>query len=41
MKKKGVRIVYVDESGFAHDMPRIHGYSPIGLKTGMQRGGRM
>jgi len=22
--------VYVDESGFAHDMPRTHGYSPIG-----------
>ena len=40
-EEEGRSIVYVDESGFAHDMPRIHGYSPIGLKTGMQRGGRM
>ena len=23
-------IVYIDESGFAHDMPRTHGYAPIG-----------
>ena len=23
-------IVYLDESGFAHDMPRTHGYAPIG-----------
>ena len=23
-------IVYIDESGFAHDMPRTHGYSPKG-----------
>jgi hypothetical protein len=22
-------IVYIDESGFAHDMPRTHGYAPI------------
>lgn len=22
--------MYVDESGFAHDMPRTHGYSPVG-----------
>ena len=25
-------IVYVDESGFAHDMPRRQGYSPIGKR---------
>ena len=23
-------VVYVDESGFGYDMPRTHGYSPIG-----------
>jgi hypothetical protein len=23
-------IVYLDESGFAHNMPRTHGYAPIG-----------
>ena len=23
-------IVYIDESGFAHDMPQTHGYAPIG-----------
>ncbi len=23
-------IVYIDEGGFAHDMPRTHGYAPIG-----------
>ena len=23
-------IVYIDESGFAHDMPRTHGYAPKG-----------
>ena len=23
-------IVYIDESGFAHDMPRTHGYAPRG-----------
>lgn len=23
-------IVYIDESGFAHDMPRTHGYAPVG-----------
>lgn len=22
-------LVYLDESGFAHDMPRTHGYSPV------------
>ncbi len=25
-------IVYIDESGFAHDMPRTHGYSPVGTR---------
>ncbi|GEM20820.1 transposase [Nitrosococcus oceani] len=25
-------IVYIDESGFAHDMPRTHGYAPKGLR---------
>ena len=29
-EEEGRSIVYVDESGFAHDMARIHGYSPIG-----------
>jgi len=26
----GRAIVHVDESGFAHDMPRTHGYAPRG-----------
>ncbi|SFL94926.1 hypothetical protein [Nitrosomonas communis] len=25
-------IVYIDESGFAHDMPRTHGYASIGKR---------
>ena len=25
-------MVYIDESGFAHDMPRKHGYAPIGKR---------
>jgi len=25
-------IVYIDESGFAHDMPRTHGYAPVGQR---------
>ena len=25
-------IVYIDESGFAHDMPRTHGYSKVGQR---------
>ena len=29
-EKEGRSIVYIDESGFAHDMPRTHGYSPVG-----------
>jgi transposase len=24
--------VWIDESGFAHDMPRTHGYAPIGQR---------
>jgi transposase len=28
----GRPIVYVDESGFAHEMPRTHGYSPRGQR---------
>ena len=29
---KGRPIVYIDESGFAHDMPRRHGYAPKGKR---------
>lgn len=29
---EGFDIVYLDESGFAHDMPRTHGYAPIGQR---------
>jgi hypothetical protein len=28
----GRDIVYLDESGFAHDMPRMHGYAPRGQR---------
>ncbi|MDV6344239.1 IS630 family transposase [Nitrosomonas sp. Is37] len=28
----GRTIVYIDESGFAHDMPRMHGYPPLGQR---------
>jgi transposase len=31
-EKQGRSIVYIDESGFAHDMPRTHGYSRKGNK---------
>ena len=24
--------MYIDESGFAHDMPRTHGYAPVGQR---------
>ncbi len=24
------QIVFIDESGFAHDRPRTHGYAPVG-----------
>ena len=41
-KEEACSIVYIDESGFVHDMPRTHGYSTVGdrvmlLKIGMQR----
>nr|WP_302848306.1 transposase [Nitrosomonas sp. Nm34] len=26
-------MVYLDESGFAHDMPRTHGYAPVGERA--------
>ena len=26
-QERGCPIVYIDESGFAHDMPRTHGYA--------------
>ena len=29
-KNEGRSIVYIEESGFAHDMPRTHGYSSKG-----------
>ena len=31
-KKSGRTIAYLDESGFANDMPRSYGYAPIGEK---------
>jgi len=32
LKDEGRTIAYIDESGFAHDMPRTHGYSGIGKR---------
>lgn len=32
LKKQGKTMVYIDESGFAHDMPRTHGYSLKGKR---------
>jgi transposase len=32
LKKEDRQIVYIDESGFAHDMPRTHGYSLKGQR---------
>lgn len=32
LEKDGKTIVYIDESGFAHDMPRTHGYSVKGQR---------
>ena len=29
---EGMDIVYLDESGFAHDMPRTHGYALKGRR---------
>lgn len=31
-KEKGRALVFLDESGFAHDMPRTHGYSTKGSR---------
>jgi transposase len=31
-KKANKTIIYIDESGFAHDMPRTHGYAPKGQR---------
>ena len=31
-EKDGRPVVYIDESGFAHDMPRTHGYAPKGQR---------
>lgn len=31
-KQEGRAIVYIDESGFAQDMPRRHGYAPKGQR---------
>lgn len=32
LKDEGRTIAYIDESGFAHDMPRTHGYSASGKR---------
>lgn len=32
LKDEGKTIAYIDESGFAHDMPRTHGYSDKGKR---------
>ncbi len=32
LKSEGKPIAYIDESGFAHDMPRTHGYSMKGKR---------
>ena len=29
-QKAGIPLIYIDESGFAHDTPRIYGYAPVG-----------
>ena len=31
-EKVGRPVVYIDESGFAHDMPRLHGYASRGRR---------
>lgn len=31
-QKAGRALIYIDESGFAEDMPRTHGYSPKGQR---------
>ncbi|WP_342221424.1 IS630 family transposase [Candidatus Fukatsuia endosymbiont of Tuberolachnus salignus] len=38
-KEQGKSLGYLDESGFAKDMPRTHGYSPRGQRcSGLQNG---
>ena len=32
LKDEGRTIAYIDESGFAHDMPRTHGYAGKGKR---------
>ena len=32
LQNEGKVIAYIDESGFAHDMPRTHGYSTQGKR---------
>lgn len=31
-QQEGKQLVYLDESGFSHDMPRTHGYSKRGMR---------
>jgi transposase len=31
-EQTGKTAVFIDESGFAHDMPRTHGYAPVGKR---------
>ncbi|MGG2141380.1 IS630 transposase-related protein [Symbiopectobacterium sp. RP] len=39
-EKEGKPIVFIDESGFPHDTPRTHGYSPKGQRCfGLKNGG--
>jgi transposase len=40
LKDEGRTIAYIDESGFAHDMPRTHGYAGKGKRCyGLHYGG--
>lgn len=32
MKRPGGLLVWIDESGFARDMPRRYGYAPVGQR---------
>lgn len=31
-QSEGLTLVYLDESGFVHDMPRLYGYAPVGQR---------
>jgi hypothetical protein len=31
-EQAGKPVVFIDESGFAHDMPRRKGYAPVGAR---------